>query len=298
MQPKIELLKARDFGEIINDTFTFIRQNLKPLLRYFFIFCGFFMIVGTITTVMQQTKMAEMVDIVRNTNAGETYGRSPFYMFTPDYWINILAIGLTYFSLMVMVLSYMAVYKEKGNNIPTTEELWGFIKYYFIKITLSSILITILIVAGFVFCLLPGFYLATVLSLVAPIMVMENATFGYAFSRSFDLIKNNFWITFGTLAVIGIINYFARLILALPAAIFFAGNLFLHTYKNTNFSIIAVVVSAILTQLGLFFSIIPVIGCAFCYFNLTETRDGTGLLGRINQFGAAGADTHTPEEEY
>jgi hypothetical protein len=56
MQPKIELAKTRDFGEIINDTFLFMRQNFKPLLKYFFTFCGIFLAAGTVCSTLYQLK--------------------------------------------------------------------------------------------------------------------------------------------------------------------------------------------------------------------------------------------------
>jgi hypothetical protein len=36
-------------------------------------------------------------------------------------------------------------------------------------------------------------YLSPILALILPIMVMENTSFGYAFNRSFVLIKENWW---------------------------------------------------------------------------------------------------------
>ena len=42
MPSKIELLKVRDFGEIITDSFGFVRQNFKQLVKCFFVFSGFF----------------------------------------------------------------------------------------------------------------------------------------------------------------------------------------------------------------------------------------------------------------
>jgi hypothetical protein len=38
----IEFKKRRDFGQVINDTFTFMRQNFKPLIKTYFTFCGLF----------------------------------------------------------------------------------------------------------------------------------------------------------------------------------------------------------------------------------------------------------------
>ncbi|HEY4194580.1 MAG TPA: hypothetical protein VGM63_03535, partial [Mucilaginibacter sp.] len=57
MSTNLELAKPRDFGEIINDTFTFVRQNFKPLLKYFFVICGFFILISTALAVLTQIKV-------------------------------------------------------------------------------------------------------------------------------------------------------------------------------------------------------------------------------------------------
>jgi len=43
---KIKLLKVRDFGEIFNDTFTFLRQNLLPLVKPSIIIAGPLFFIG------------------------------------------------------------------------------------------------------------------------------------------------------------------------------------------------------------------------------------------------------------
>jgi hypothetical protein len=61
MEPNIELAKPRDFGEIISDTFLFIRQNFKGLLKSFFIFCGFFMVAGAVSMSIMQVRMQQLM---------------------------------------------------------------------------------------------------------------------------------------------------------------------------------------------------------------------------------------------
>ena len=43
MIQKVEFRKVRDFGEVISDTFLFMKQNFKPLFKAFFYLCGFFL---------------------------------------------------------------------------------------------------------------------------------------------------------------------------------------------------------------------------------------------------------------
>ena len=41
MSKPLNLRKDRDFGQVINDTFTFISQNFKPLVKNYLLFVGF-----------------------------------------------------------------------------------------------------------------------------------------------------------------------------------------------------------------------------------------------------------------
>jgi hypothetical protein len=187
MEPKIELAKLRDFGEIISDTFQFIRQNFKDLLKIFFIFCGFFLIALMAVSFLQQLKVMRVFNEA-NAGAPQTFGST-----MPDFWLSYAVTMLITIASMcainVTILSYMALYKQKGNVAPTTEEMWGYFKYYFFRILGGSIVIGVLLIPAFMLCFIPGIYLFPIVGLIFPIMVMENTSFGYAFSRSFQLIK-------------------------------------------------------------------------------------------------------------
>ncbi|RZL26942.1 MAG: hypothetical protein EOO96_22340 [Pedobacter sp.] len=70
---KIEFKKIRDFGQIINDTFTFIRQNFKPLIKTYYIFCGLFVLAGMLAMLLQQYKAVNIInnmDGLRNRGFG------------------------------------------------------------------------------------------------------------------------------------------------------------------------------------------------------------------------------------
>ena len=295
MQPKVELAKIRDFGEIISDTFLFVRQNIKPLLKYFFIFCGIFIAGGIISASLFQLKWTGTMNSIRdgafNTNE---YRPSPFSFFGPEYFLLILFLVLIYNTTIVTFLSYIALYKEKDKQVPTTEEMWGYIKYYYLRVLGSSLLLNLLLGIGFVFCLVPGFYLAPIFALIFPIMVMENSSFSYAFNRSFFLIKENWWVTFGSLIVIWIIFYVAMMVVTIPASVLNGVSLALHWTLSKPFAILTVV----LQQLCQLFMVIPVTALSLCYFNLTESKDGTSLMDKISKLGNTPTNTDLPAEEY
>lgn len=296
MEPKIELAKLRDFGEIISDTFQFIRQNFKELLKNFFIFCGFFLIALSAVSFLQQYKI---MHVFNEASAG---GPQTFGSTMSDFWVSYVATMifsvLTMCAISVTVLSYMALYKQKGNVAPTTDEVWGYFKYYFLRILGGTLVIGLLIGAGFALCLIPGIYLFPILGLIFPIMVMENTRFGYAFNRSFQLIKENWWVTAGAVLVIWIIVYIMIIVITIPASAVNMASIWLRPQKIPQLSTETILFSVILQTFAQVLLIIPTIGISLCYFNLAEHKEGTSLLDRINKFGTPGEQTNLPTEEY
>jgi hypothetical protein len=296
MEPSIELSKTRDFGEILSDSFLFIRQNFKPLLSCFFVFCGFFIFAGTVAGIMQQIKM---IDVMNNPNGGiPESGSGIWAAYGWETLFTAVFALLGFMAITVTVISFMALYKEKGNIAPTNEELWGYFKYYFLKITGGAILNYILLIIGFMLCVVPGIYLYPILVLVFPIIIVENTSYSYAFNQSFRLIKENWWTTFGALFITGLIVSICASVVTVPFQVVNVWSVFLHQIKTPHLSVFSIVIGTILMELAKALYILPAVTLCICYFSLTEAKDATGLLGRIHELGTNQADTNAPAEEY
>ncbi|MFI5160043.1 MAG: hypothetical protein ACHQHN_02145 [Sphingobacteriales bacterium] len=299
MATNIELATPRDFGEIINDTFTFIRQNFKPLLKYFFIFCGFFVLVTASVTIVLQIKAINIVGSYNPDNFNEGNAFTRVFSLLWGYLLLGLFMVFEYVAVNVTVLCFITLYKQKQNTIPTSEEMWGYIKYFYLRILWCTILLYLLIIVGMVFCIIPGIYLSVVFVLVPPIMIMENTSFGYAFNKSFRLIKDNWWVTFGVIIVISIILYVLNLAVSIPSMVLGAGNVFLHiTKRSATLSLPVAILTAAVDSIASFFRILMIVAVSLCYFNLAETKEGTALMERINQFGSTDTTPDAAPEEY
>jgi len=289
---KIEFKKRRDFGQVINDTFTFIRQNFKPLIKTYFTFCGLFVLASLVSLLIYQYKTVGIL----NTKILRGGGRSGLEIYNLEYFLSIIFSLASYASMTVAVLSYIAIYVQKGNHLPTLEEVWGYFKYYFLRVFGSSFVLIIMLIVGFIFCLLPGFYLFPFVAMMFPIMVIENGTFAYSFSRSFKIIGNSFWVTFGTLIVVWIIIYACMSMIILPTSIFNMVGMF--TSKNPQLSLTLSMITSVLQSLCQVFTIIPVITISLSYFSLLEQKENVGLMERIANFGDVEKPVDTRPEEY
>ncbi|MNL14102.1 hypothetical protein D3C87_1350320 [compost metagenome] len=293
MSEKLEFKKVREFGEIISDTIQFIRQNFKSLLKVYAYFCGFFIVAGAIAAVMYQIDSRDVIlGAYDKNNPLSAYGFSK--LLTLNYLLVFIFSLLMYTSINVSMLSFIALYIQKGNVAPSTEEVWSYFKYYFFRVLLSSILLSMLLVVGFVCCFIPGIYLFPALTLFYPIMVLENMGFTDSFSRSFRLIKDNWWATAGVVLIIYVITYAAMSLASMPAVIITMVGVFTQGAKGLSTTML--VISSVIQYLCYVFLIVPVIGCTLCYFNLAERQESAGLMDRINQLGEQRNDFTTPEE--
>lgn len=294
MLSPLEFKKRRDFGQIINDTFAFIRQNFKPLLTTYAIFCGLFVLATLAAMLLQQYKM---VNIINDGNVSRSYGRNPLgSTFGIEYFLTILFSVFSYTSMSVAIHSYIAIYIQKGNQAPTIDEVWGYFKHYFFRVFGSSIALLLLLAIGFIFCVFPFFWLFPFVSMIFPIMIIENGSLAYSFNRSFQLIKNNFWVTFGTLIIVWIIVQACMTMVVLPTSLFNMVGMFSH--KNPQMSLTLTMITTVLQALCQVFFIIPIITITLAYFSLVEQKENLGLMERIEQFGTSEKPVDTRPEEY
>lgn len=288
MNQKIELRQVRDFGELVNDTFVFARQNFKPLFKSVIYICGFFIIAHAVTATFQNINMQNMLK-------DGSIGKSPFGMLGWEYALNIVSIIAFYNTIIITVLAYINLYREKGNIPPEVDEVWGQVKYYFFKMLVALVLLLIFNMIGFVFCILPGIYLWPLTSLMLAAIIFENSTLSYTFNQSFKLIKENWWITFGALFIVTLIVYAVSFILVLPATLLNTGSML---FVKSPMSMPMIILSSILQSISMIFMILPFITISLAYFSLIEKKEGVGLQDKVNMIGQNNADSDLPEEQY
>ncbi len=293
VQQKINLRKIRDLSSNLSDTFQFIRQEFKPLMKSFLLIAGVFLLANAIMSGLYQKTAFGFLDSLGSGGFGRE-AQMINTIFSPVYFITI---GLTWLSLLsmnVVVACYMKLLMEK-NESPTTEAVWNYFIHYFPKVILYSIPQIILVIIGLVFCLFPGFYLALVFVPFQFIIVLENPDVGTAFNRCFEIIKGNFWISVGIYVVAYLIYSFSSGIIG-----FIVGALVgVVSYLTTK---------EISSTVGLVMSVVNIIGYAFYlvflvsaflnYCSLAESHDGTGLAARLETIGEKHDLHNNLEEEY
>ena len=292
MNQPIEPRRIRDFGQIINDSFTFLKENFKPLFKSLIIICGFFIVIGTVSTAFTYMNMNTMVNLDLNSMDA----RQQPIAYLVSLFVMLFVLVLTQAFIHLTTLCYISVYLQKNNTTPTLEEVWGFFRYYFWRVLGSSILIFILVVVATMFCIIPGIYIGPIMYLVIPIIVIENGSFSFAFNKSFRLVKNNWWLLFGVIFIMSLIVGIGGSIAAIPLSIFTVSGKFL---SLKGFTLPLIIVFSLLRNVLLLAYVLPAIAICMCYFSFAEQKDSTGLMDRIDKLGKTDEEQPPlPTEEY
>jgi hypothetical protein len=282
-QQNFEFRKPREFSDLISDTFVFCRQQWKPLIKSVAVICGFFILLTVVFSFAHQNKL---FSTIRN-------GSQP--SFGIELVLSSLSGIIAYFSISLVTYSFIALYREKGNQTPSVEEVWGYFKYYFFRFLTANFLLVCLAGLGFVFCIAPGVYLYPIISIIAAVMVFENGDLSYSFSRGFRLIKGEWWASFGAMMIIMMILYAIFIAIAIPSFLLTSAATFI---ANAEVPTGLLLILSVFQSLAYVSIVLLYVITAICYFSLVEKKDGDSLLDRVNNIGNNDLTDNLPEEQY
>jgi predicted PurR-regulated permease PerM len=291
-QQKVQLRKIRDFGENISDTFSFIRQEFKPLVSSFVYIAGIFILGNAIFSGLYQKHAFDFLD---QFSKGIYAPRQTLsQLFSPVYFLLLACMLLSLSVMRTVIAVYLKYYDETGMS-PTVQEVWkGVIKYFFGNL-LFSILHALMFVIGLVFCIAPGVWILVVLMPYPFIITIENKSIGETFRRCFEITKENFWMSLAIYLVSYIIYAFSSGIIGFGVSLIVG---LISYFTTKELSTTAAVVTSILSIVQYLFYIIFFISVGLHYYNLVETREGTGLARRLESLGNNANLNSGIEEQY
>ncbi len=304
---RVELQQQRDFGEKINATFEFLKLNFSTFYRgILFIICPIAVVAGIASSFIA-FQPADLVKAIMNSDIQEI-SKLQGDMYGIEYFASLI-LGLIGFILLpAYVYSYMRKYLENDDDFSVASLFSATLSEFLRTLGASIVLILIVFISYFIgvfatvlmgqiagfFAFFGGlgticlvFYLTTVFFLVYPIMLVEKQNFGTALSKSFYLVKGKWWSTFGLLVVMIIIYILLSIITSIPLMVV-TGLLASNSLSDSSVMTTALnIIANIISQIG-GYMILPLIIIAVCfqYFNLSEMKQSTGLLSRIEGFGS------------
>ncbi|MEO1023300.1 MAG: glycerophosphoryl diester phosphodiesterase membrane domain-containing protein [Bacteroidota bacterium] len=269
--------KTRDGGEIIGDTFAYIRLHFSSLGKalLFFVFpfqlIGLFLAQDSIGFNFAQIFNPETVDQI-----SEFFG-----------WQYLAGLLLSTAGSMAMVaVTVRHMYIVRMGEEPTLAHLaQGLIGTSF-GIWGLSLIVGFIIFFGLLLFFIPGVYLGVKLILANSAYIMEDESVGDAMSSSWEVTKDYWWDTFLIVIVMYILVVVAAVIVTVPTSI---GTLVLSNagvLESTAWATPLVNgVASLLGAIGNLFYVILYISFTLQYLNLKERKEGGGLRAKIEALG-------------
>ncbi|MDH5398204.1 MAG: hypothetical protein OEX02_08665 [Cyclobacteriaceae bacterium] len=321
----LALQRERNFGDKINATFEFIKQNFKPLMTSLLYIPGPLIAISAVFYVMF------MDDYFRNIG-GAIQGGTDFSFDFIGYMVAFMVVsGLSYVLLTVVILEYVNIYNERKDAVISVEEVWARTKKSFSGAFGATFLLFLTYIAfvgvfGFFFVIMARgqaggmvalsafllifvvIYLVISLSLFFNILINEKRSVGQfieILKRCFFLIKGKWWSTFGLIIIVSLIRSSITGILQIPVGASQIAQLIpaimneqVPTAEMIQQAPWQIAYQAIVFIIGTLLNIIVVVAITFQYFNLVERRESAGLMEQIRQVGDTGTKSSTNDAEH
>jgi hypothetical protein len=300
------LRKERSYGQKIESSFEFIRLTVKPLFKSLLFYTSPFVLVGMF---MLGYVLSFIIAVAENTNVGVAPQEDEFVM------VGLAVMGFMFLMVfagsmvLAVVFSVIRLYEEKEHANFDHKDVWGKIKklYWplvgtlFVYSMIFGVTYTILmLVLSLVLSFAPLLVLPVVYLIISFFMVFmftaisiqffDSVSLGRAFSRTFKVLKDNWWASVGLFITLLIIYnamvplfslpFYANMIIGMNTA-----EIDLMSDPPMYFQLLNYLFAAILL-LGSFFSYsVSIVGMSLQYFSLSEARDAKALLRRIRNMG-------------
>lgn len=262
---EIVFRKERSIGDVISDSFEFLKQNASTIFRIVAVYVLPFIILYAVAQVYFQRNVLSRLDFndpeMIATNIGQFNINMLLFILFGIFTQSLLA-G-TYFS-------YLEAYVKNGReNFSISDISPKFFTNSLLALG-ANLLFWVIVMFGTMMFVLPGIYFANTFSLVVFIVIFEKKGLGHSLAFSWKLVNRSWWATF-FINIAGLIFVFAiGIIISIPVIIA-QNNGTLPSTDNiveyptwywllTGFS--AVVTTSLL--------VIPFTFQAFQYFNLSE----------------------------
>ncbi len=279
MEKLVDFKQDREFGDILNATFVFLKQNFKPLGKVLLIYASPFIIMSAIVYAFFNVSMYSGM-IGSSLNIFNMIGQMSSYAF-----LYVLLASTSYTIFNGLIYGYIKLYNEKGFENFEPIDVWKFALKNFFPILGAQIVFGLVITVGFFMILIPGIYLIVSLSLLLIALLIEGKGFSEAFSRSFLLTHKRWWWTFLLLLVTYVIIMVVNYIFTIPSLII-QSTIMMHGGDTETYKIIYGFFIALSQIVSYISYTIPMIALAFHYFSIVESVERPSLHNEIENIGS------------
>ncbi|MCL1867586.1 MAG: hypothetical protein FWF72_01370 [Paludibacter sp.] len=310
MKEKIELYKMRNFSEMLGDTFSFLRQNFKPLLKGLFFIASPALLLAMIAGFLFWKNYLSLIVTDSVGRYGGSLGARVSGGMILFYLTAIISVTL----IMNVTYSYIKLYREDKEREITVSMLWQESKKYFWKIIGALFIIILAVIAfiilftfvtmslgsviGYTFlfafliiiiCILLVIFLGVKFAFFPLFIIVGDESIRDSFSGSYNFTRGIFWKTLGFVFVIVLIVGAASYIFLIPGyVLIFAGTITGLSSGMESASFLMLLSSAVMS-IGMacaymLYSVL-FIGISIFYFSEIEKEQGVRANKEIDEIG-------------
>ncbi|TDS56892.1 hypothetical protein [Myroides indicus] len=289
------LFKKRTFSDYISDTFTFLKLERKPFFKNFLSLCGP-LLLGLVVCVYFLTDIFFHAIQSSNNDAIDDF-------ITSNVLLGVL-LGLITFVLFIIIsvisyaypVFYLKRMSEKKEDYQTLPPLKLLIKKSFgrlfvfglgtlflitplilIAFSISAVLIFLLVGIPLLIILFPA--TASWISVAFFEYTTNNTGFFAAYSVSFNIIKQNFWVIIGNTFVFQLIIQIITSVFTLFPQMFFYGGLLTSTSSTADleqtlaFKLFVIAIMVISIIVSVIINVVLLINQGLIYYSAREHKE-------------------------
>ncbi len=266
--------KPKNFSEVVSDTFEYVKSHYKLLLKVLLIYVAPLFLVQSILVASLDLNPFRILEDPDNPDIFRE-------IFGLRYLASIAISLIANCVLSVLVLRHVGLvaHNEEFNSSVLTQYLFIYAANFFVLYFFIGLIVSL----SAIFFIIPAIFIGVQLSLAPAVLQIEQNGILNAMSRSWALVRGNWWLTFGIIVVMYIIVSFIVSILTIPSIL--ASTLFVEfgMMDSGTLSWIIPIVSAVTTIITSLLYTIFHIALAVHYFSLKEQKEGGTLFSKINQ---------------
>ncbi|OYQ33013.1 hypothetical protein CHU92_13920 [Flavobacterium cyanobacteriorum] len=306
-----KLFKTRNFSDIFNDTFGFIKITGKNYFKNYVLVNSPFLLVLIVLGYFTGKVFFDAALSGFGT-AGSQRIIEDFFSNNLTFFItSIIGIGLLFIIIAMINYSYPVIYMRlyEDNNEPTTTQIVQELKKSISKIILFALLwfisfLPVFILVGFVcvflFVLIIGIPFAfIILAAVFSWMTLSfyhylNSGEGYftSFGKGLTIVSSKFWTHAGSTVIFAIIIYIVQLVISLIPHIFGMASIFTDTEGQTQeevlsfMGIVALITFIITTISNYVLGNLIYINQGMIYYSYREENENHSAKSEIDLIGS------------
>jgi hypothetical protein len=281
---KIVLLRRRSFGEVVGDSFAFIRLNLAVILKVHFLISLPIIIV---TAALFVLLFRDHFSLIRTLSSGVFVDSVAFRDDMSNFAVARL---FSLFAMMPVSINTFLIldrYSKSETGVVTFEEVTALAWRKYLPLMISKLIMAPIIFFSGMFLILPGIAFFTLFMCVEMLIIQHNYGIFKAISRSSSIMSRFFWTPFlFNLVFLGVYLLFVAL-MQLPVVVLEqATDLTTEMIDPDSFwSIAAMSLRTFNTILGYVTYTIPTVAMGVLYFSLREKASQASIMERIRNIG-------------